>query len=662
MAQTESTEPIVSRTPPPLTQSSGQISKIAGIGGFFGIAAAGLGILSATPLLPIPSIGALTLKNPIYYWTSTAFVALLVISLFVQLIGSGSLRRRLESGYPNVLLLAFLVGLPLVVLIPVGGELWNLPRQVVDYVVNLATLGSIFAILWQLWSIVYVDSTKTYTGLLAGILNAFWIPVLAIGMGLHNFSIANPSVASFAVVVTTAAYAMLLIGQLMVVKFWWAPITSVREFGRSSDTAKFAFGITGLLTFIVGTAAIFFGAFTLAGTASTEVWRPWSTMADATTFVTDPAFVYALCLSMMFWIMLAPRLGARELRAAHIGADVIKGSNKWLMLVFSALGVFAAGQAGTMVATVSPNYALFLVVCPAAVIFFMGSIYASKTDVIVGLPLMVAAASIMVHPHVLSGFIVIPWIAVIITQGLLMIETKIRGFTSFSQGFLTVVVSIISSITFAMFMIGGTGSGPDALWPTHRWFNIGMFTGIDYYVQAATILMLPMLMLLIKNVVLVGYAHRKEAGLVGMLGGFSLIFALTIPMTSLAVGVVHMANTAAAMMWAYYAITFMLVLSLVLSLAREVENAGHEMEGHLMRTIALMGVLLGAVTAIIVLGVFSVFPNIFEIATVLALLVVLVVGLEILFTISWFIAGFRLGMLKDGFRYVSRKAAALEAL
>jgi len=62
-----------------------------------------------------------------------------------------------------------------------------------------------------------------------------------------------------------------------------------------------------------------------------------------------------------------------------------------------------------------------------------------------------------------------------------------------------------------------------------------------------------------------------------------------------------------------------------------------------------------------VLGVFSVFPSIFDIATVLTLLVVLVVSLEILVTISWFIAGFRLGMLKDGFRFVSRKAAAMEA-
>jgi hypothetical protein len=660
MAQTESTERIVSRTPPPV-QSSGQISKIAGFGGFLGIAAAGLGMISGAPLLPIPSIGALTLKDPVYYWTSTIFVALLVISLFVQLIGSGSLKRRLESGYPTVLLLTFLVGIPLVVLIPIGGLFWNLPGQVASYVINLAALGAIFAILWQLWSIVYVDSTKTYTGLLAGILNAFWIPVLAIGMGLHNYSIVNPSVAPFAVLVTTVAYAMLLIGQVMVVKFWWSPVTSVREFGRSSDTAKFAFGIAGLLTFIVGTAAVFFGAFAQVGTTSTEVWRPWSTMADATTFVTDPAFIYALCLSMVFWIMIAPRLGARELRVAHIGADVIKGGTKWLMLFIAALGVFVAGQAGTMLATVVSNYGIFLVAFPAAVMFLMGSIYAGKTDIIVGLPLMIAAVSMMVHPYVLSIFIVIPWIAIIITQGLLMIESKIRGLTSFSQGFLTVVVSIVSSIGFALFMVGGTGSGPAALWPTNRWFNIALFAGVDLYVQAATVLMLPMLMLLIKNVAIAGYAHGKEISMAGMLGTFALIFALTIPMSSFAVGVIHMANTAAAMLWTFYAMTFMFVLSLVLGLAREVENAGHEMEGQLLRVLAIVGVLLGAVTAVVVLSVFSVFPSIFDIALVLTLLVVLVVSLEVLFTISWFIAGFRLGMLKEGFRFVSRKAAAMEA-
>ncbi len=661
MAETESTERIVSRTPPPPVQSSGKISKIAGFGGFLGIAAAGLGIISGVPLLPIPSIGALTLKNPAYYWASTAFVALLVISLFFQLLGSRALKRRLESGYPTILLMTFLVGIPLVVFIPVGGELWNLPAQVAAYVVNLAALGSIFAILWQLWSIVYVDSTKTYTGLLAGILNAFWIPVLAIGMGLNNYSAVNPSIAPFAVIMTTTAYAMLLVGQLMVVKFWWSPITSVREFGRSSDTAKFAFGITGLLTFIVGTAAIIFGAFTLAGTSSTEIWRPWSTMADATTFVTDPAFIYALCLSMLFWIMLAPRLGAREIRAAHIGADVIKGGTKWLMLFIAALGVFAAAQAGTMLETVISGYGLFIVACPAAVMFLMGSIYAGKTDVIVGLPLMIAAVSLMAHPYVISWFIVIPWIAIIITQGLLMIEAKIRGLTSFSQGFLTVIVSIICSIMFALFMVGGTGSGPAALWPTNRWFNITLFAGVDPFVQAAAILMLPMLMLLTRNVVIVGYAHGKKISLVGMLGTFSLIFALTIPMSSFAVGVIHMANTAAAMLWTFYAMTFVFVLALVLSLAREVENAGHELEGQLMRMTAIVGILLGAIIAVIVLGVFSVFPSIFDIATVLTLLVVLVVSLEVLFTISWFIAGFRLGMLKGGFRYMSREAAALEA-
>jgi len=122
-----------------------------------------------------------------------------------------------------------------------------------------------------------------------------------------------------------------------------------------------------------------------------------------------------------------------------------------------------------------------------------------------------------------------------------------------------------------------------------------------------------------------------------------------------------MANTAASMVWAFYAITFMLVLSLILSLAKEVEDSGHAMEGQLMRVTAIVGVLLGTITAIVVLGIFSVFPDIFEIAAMLTLLVALIVSLEILFTISWFIAGVRLGMLKDGFRFVSREAAALEA-
>ena len=136
---------------------------------------------------------------------------------------------------------------------------------------------------------------------------------------------------------------------------------------------------------------------------------------------------------------------------------------------------------------------------------------------------------------------------------------------------------------------------------------------------------------------------------------------MTVPWSAFAVGVVHAANTAAAMVWAFYAITFMLVLSLVLSLAKEVEISGHKMEGQLLRTIAIIGVLLGAITAIVVLGVFSVFPSIFDIASVLTILVALIVSLEILLAATWFIAGVRLVMLKNGFRFVSREAAALEA-
>jgi len=210
-------------------------------------------------------------------------------------------------------------------------------------------------------------------------------------------------------------------------------------------------------------------------------------------------------------------------------------------------------------------------------------------------------------------------------------------------------------------MVGGTGAGPAALWPTSKWFNITLYAGIDPAVQASTILMLPMLFLLMKNIVIVGYTHGKEMGMVSTLGGFSAIFALTVPWTAFAEGVVHAANTAAAMVWAFYAITFMLVLSLVLSLAKEVEISGHEMEGQILRTIAIVGVLLGVITAVIVLGVFSVFPSIFDIASVLTLLVALVVSLEVLLAITWLIAGFRLGMLKNGFRFVSREAAAFEA-
>jgi hypothetical protein len=281
----------------------------------------------------------------------------------------------------------------------------------------------------------------------------------------------------------------------------------------------------------------------------------------------------------------------------------------------------------------------------------MGALYAATTDVITGIPLAITSIFLMVHPFVLANFVIIPWIIVIITQGLLMTETLVRGLTSYSQGALSVILSLVTSALFVMFILGAFGSGPSAIWPTNQWFNIRLFTGIPEAIQSSTVVVLPVLALLMRNVSLAGYSYGRGYTGGQMLMGVSVLFALMIPMIAFNVGIAHVASTAAAVLLALYAISFVLVLSLNLNLAAEVEDTGNPIEGGYIRISSVMGLALGVVVAIVVLATFSAFPSALEIAFVIRLLVTLVVGLEILCIISWVVAGVRLGMMSEGFKF-----------
>ena len=115
--------------------------------------------------------------------------------------------------------------------------------------------------------------------------------------------------------------------------------------------------------------------------------------------------------------------------------------------------------------------------------------------------------------------------------------------------------------------------------------------------------------------------------------------------------VTHEANTGAAILLALYAISIVLLMSLNLNLSNDVLEKGHDFEGTLIKFATIGQLIFGAFVAMVVLFYFSGLPNPDEIALVVSLLVAFVVSAEILSIISWLIAGLRLGMLKEGFRF-----------
>ncbi|MFX1484272.1 MAG: hypothetical protein ACFFCP_13915 [Promethearchaeota archaeon] len=640
MAQLSSLKSVISGE-----SESGSVGRLAGFGSIFGIIAAALGLFSGLSLVPIPALvweQTSTPPDPFTWILSgnsqtpiliAGFMGLMAISMLFQVIGSKDLASKLGSSLNRILWFGVITAAGVALYVPTqfGGVFDD--SLIPGFFLPLYLMGTVFVIAWQIASVLYTDSSKTWVGFLAGMLNALFIPVLTLGQAL------NP-------LLFYAAYGILLVGQLMSLIFWWSPFGTIREFARSPEKAKFAFGLTGFLTFAIGLTAVLFGPIDVH--QGVTIWEPWSSLTNATTYQTNPALIFGLLSLMLYWVMLSPRLGARELKAAAIGEDIIKGGNKWFMAFLAIVGLLTSGQAGTFVEGVG-TMGFFMVIAPGGIMFIMGALYTAKTDIVTGIPLVFTSIFLMVHPYTILPFVLYPWIIVVITQLFLMVESIWRGLTGFSQGALTVIMSLGASAMIILFMLGVFGSGPLALWPTNRWFNITLIPGIPAAVQGATIIALPLLALLLRNVSLAGYAYGRGYTSGGVLMGISVIFAFMVPVIAGNESVSHEANTGAALLLALYSISVVLVLSLNLSLANDVEDTGHGFEGALIKVSTMVGLVVAAVVVILVLVVFAGMPTPSQIAMMVSLMVTFVVSTEILSILGWLIAGIRLGMLRQGF-------------
>lgn len=619
---------------------SGAVGRLAGFGSIFGIIAAALGLIAGVSLVPVPGLlWEQTSVSP-FAWElggsaqfplmMIGFMALMSVSLLLQYRGSKGLSGKIGSSLSNVLWIGAFTAFLVVAQIWLNFSGLIDDSQISGFLGTLYALGAFFVVCWQLSSVIYTDSSKTWIGFLAGMFNALFIPVLAIGHVL-------------APVLIYAAYGLLLVGQLMSLLFWWSPFDGIREYARSPSKAKFAFGLSGFLTFVIGFLAVMIGPLTEVSGVS--IWNPWSTLSSSTTFQTNPALVFALLAMMIYWIMLSPRLGAKELKAAAIGEDIVKGGSKILMLFLAVVGILATTMASTFVEGIG-GWGFFLVVAPTGIMFLMGALYAAKTDIITGIPLVFTSVVLMIHPYTLSGLVIYPWLFIILTQFLLMVESWWRGFTGFSQPVLTVIISLVASVMLVVIMLGGFGSGPLALWPTNRWFNINLIPGIPAAIQSATIIVLPLIVLFLRNVSLAGYSYGRGYATGGVLMGASFLFAFIVPIIAGNQSIGHEANTGAALLLALYSISVVLVLSLNLNLANDVEDEGHGFEGNLIKVSTMAGLVAAGAVIVLALVFFAGIPTPGQIAFIISIMVTFVVSTEILSMIGWSVAGLRLGMLK----------------
>jgi hypothetical protein len=641
MAQLSSMKSVISGS----EQSEERVGRLAGFGSVFGIIAAAYGLLIGKALVPIPALNWEILTTVPFSWIVegsnqyttfvSIFMILMAVGLLLQARGSRNLGQFLGSGFTNVFWVGFVLAAAAAYTVPWAiGQIFA-ASLIRTFLPPIYFVGTFFVIAWQLSAIVFTDSSKTWVGFFAGLLNALFIPLLAMGQAISSLLI-------------YAAYAVLLVGQIMTLLFWWSPFSTIREYARSPEKAKFAFGLSGFLTFVIGLAALYMGP--IGNQEGISVWYPWNTLINSTTYRTNPALVFGFLSMMLFWIMLAPRLGARELKAAAIGEDIVKSGNKYFMLLMVILGLMAAGQAGAYTDSVG-SWGFFIVMGPAAAMFIMGASYTAKTDMLTGIPLVVTSVFLMINPFVLLPLVIYPWFVILIAQFLVMIESWLRGLTGFSQASFSVIISLASSLAVIAFLLGAFGSGPLAIWPTNRWFNITLIPGIPASVQGPVILVLPFLALLIRNVSLAGYSYGRGYSTGGILMGMSVLLAFMIPAIAENESVAHQANTGAALLLALYSISVVLVMSLNINLANDVEEKGHGFESTLIKVATIASLLAAAVVIILVMIVFAGMPAPGQIAWMISIMVTFVVSSEVLSIIGWFIAGVRLGMLKEGFRF-----------
>jgi hypothetical protein len=628
--------------------STESLNKLASNGAIFGIIAAALGLIlsGGNSLVPIPGTPRDVLHEIVYFVPAAAFLGLLAVSLIFQIRGIRKLKVMLASGIPNVIYGPIVMGIITAIYLVYGGFLYTVPGLIDIWTVNLMIFGALFTIFWQIMAFVYADALKSWQGYLTGLLNALFIPLVVIGQ-------------VFSPLIVYPAYGVLLVGQVLAFLFWRDPENQVREFTRSSDVAKIGYNFTGILTFIIGSFAVFVGPLSLIEGAL--VWSPWGILASQTMYQTNPAFIYAFCAMLLFWIFSYPRLGAKELKFEHVRKGVLSSGLKYFLAFLASFGIFIAGQAGSEIVGVVTTYNLLITMIPCSILVLIGSMYVSNADIITGLPLLFSGSVMLIFSHSIALLVVIPWIGILITQIFLLVESKVRAFLSFEQGFLVLISIFITSILFVLILLGGFGSGPASLWPTNKWFNIALFPGIPIAAQAATILVLPTIILLIRNMAIAGFAHLQgDSG--GVIVGMSFIFAIMIPLIAGSDVVTHQANIGAAVLLALYTISFVLVLSFNLNLAGDLEEIGRAFEGAYIRTVTIAGMIFGAIVMVIVLGTFAQFSiEPVDIANVITLLVTFVVGLEVLLDVGWVLGGIRLGIFKKGFKFTKMEEAVATA-
>ena len=128
--------------------------------------------------------------------------------------------------------------------------------------------------------------------------------------------------------------------------------------------------------------------------------------------------------------------------------------------------------------------------------------------------------------------------------------------------------------------------------------------------------------------------------------GVSVMFAFLVPVIAGNDTVPHEASTGAALLLALYSVSVVLIMSLNMNLANDVEDQGHGFEGSLIKVSTIAGLLAAAGVIILVLAVFAGMPTASEIAFMISIMVIFVVGNETLSIIGWLVAGVRLGMMK----------------
>ncbi len=202
------------------------VGKISGIGAILGILAGVYGLVFANNTNTLFHLNGTTFGDPIMF-------LILGIGLFIQSFGAKELRIKLGSSFPQMGLLAAIIGILYYPFLVVTAG-WG-PSAFGTLVSYSAAITAFFVIFWQIYHTIFTDSTQSWVGLVSTILNGFFFPVLALGI-------------VFGQGIVALAYLMLIMGQFFVLLFWWSPLESIREYSRSTKKAKLAFGLSGVIT------------------------------------------------------------------------------------------------------------------------------------------------------------------------------------------------------------------------------------------------------------------------------------------------------------------------------------------------------------------------------------------------------------------------------